>query len=252
VPIIPASDPPILRVRYDTEGLIAAADVGEVLSALGKGFERYTKRAAVRAGLRLAIQRIEVGSLVADLVVVGTGAAIAVAQHREALYGFVGFLENLLAIAQGLRPGKNKQADARLIELLSKPIAEGDAQQVNVFVVGDGNTVMIDRGAIELVRAARHDARAALGVESQMAANAEVSGDPALALAPPKYMTLDGKHGTAIDVKGRWYVRLEGEGGVLNPLELAHGVSVQDEQSYSFDGAWEGRSYRIRAAHPIG
>jgi hypothetical protein len=52
-----------------------------------------------------------------------------------------------------------------------------------------------------------------------------------------------------IDVKGRWYVRLEGEGGVLNPLELAPDVVVQDGRSYSFDGAWEGRSYRIRAAH---
>lgn len=251
VPTMPVPDAEVLRVRYDTESLIAVSDVGEVLSALGRGFERYTRRTAARRGLALAVQRVEVGSLVADLVVVGTGTAIAVAQHPEALYGFVGFIGDLLAIAQGLKPGKNKQADARLIEALSKPVADGNAQQVNIFVVGDGNAVTIDKGAVELVRAARHEAHEALSA-GQAGAASDFEDDPVLTLAPPRLLTLTGKHGTAIDVKGQWYVRLEGEGGVLNPLGLAPGVHVRDDQSYSFDGEWEGRRYRIRAAHPIG
>lgn len=250
--IVQLPDSPVLRVRYDTDGLIAAAEIGEVLTALGKGFERYIKRSAARSRLRLAVQRVELGSLVADLVVVGAGTAMAIAQHPEALYGFVGFLGDVLAIAQGLKRGKNKQADARMIDLLARPVADGQAQQVNVFVVGNGNTVTINRGAIELVSAARRDAREALDAEDQTEATADLGGDLRVALAPPKYLTLEGKHGTALDVKGCWYVRLEGEGGVLNPLELAPGVTVLDEQSYSFEGAWEGRNYRIKAAHPIG
>lgn len=68
----------------------------------------------------------------------------------------------------------------------------------------------------------------------------------------PALRQLEGKPGTVLDVKGRWYVRLEGEGGVLNPLELSAGVVVEDEGAYFFDGSWEGRSYRIRAARRIG
>lgn len=247
--LMTSSDAPILRVRYETDGAIAAVDAGEVLTALGRGFERYARQTRIRGALRLAVQRIEVGSLVADLVVVGVGAALSVAQHSEALYGFVGFLGDMLAIAQGLKPGKNKQADTRLVETLLRPIADGQAQQVNLFVVGDGNTVRIDREAIELMRA-HHDGASA-GTDEIAAIDANESDAP-LVLAAPRNLTLEGKHGTALDVKGRWYVRLEGEGGVLNPLELAQGVTVKDEQSYSFDGAWEGRRYRIRAAHPIG
>jgi hypothetical protein len=51
--------------------------------------------------------------------------AAGVMQHREALYGFVGFLSDLLTMAQGLKPGKNKPADARLIEVLQRPLADG-------------------------------------------------------------------------------------------------------------------------------
>ena len=125
--LMPSPDASVLRVRYDTGGSIAAADVGELLSALGRGFERYARRAAPRGNLRLAVQHIEAGSLIADLVVVGTASAIGVAQHPEALYGFVGFISNLLTIAQGLKPGRNKQADTRLIETLMKPVADGGA-----------------------------------------------------------------------------------------------------------------------------
>lgn len=251
--LIPAPDAPVLRVSYDTEGSIAAADVGELLSALGKAFERYSRRAAPRDHLRLAVRRIEVGSLVADLVVVVAGTAMGVAQHPEALYGFVGFLGDLLAIAQGLKRGKNKQADARLVETLLKPVADGNAQQVNIFVVGNGNTVTIDRKSIDLVRRAGDQARKLSEAEGKIARASDVEeDDKPIALMAPKHLLLRGKHGTALDVKGRWYVRLEGEGGVLNPLELSPGVTVKDERSYSFDGSWEGRSYRIRAAHPIG
>lgn len=244
-----APDAPVLRIRYDTEGLLAAVDVASVLGEVGKGFERYAKRGANRGGLRLAVRRIEVGSLVADLVVVSAAAGVAFVQHPEALYGFIGFLADLLSIAQGVKPGRNKVADARLLEALLRPVAEGGAQQVNVFVVGDGNTITINKDAIELIKATR-EASLMRSTDAE-----EYSSEPARELAmpePPRHLTLDGKFGTAISVKGRWYVRLEGEGGVLNPLELAPGIFVEDDRSYRFDGVWEGRNYRIRAALPLG
>ena len=112
-------------------------------------------------GVALAVQRVEMGSLIADLVVVAVGAALGAAQHPEAVYGFVGFLGDLVTIAQGLKPGRNKQVDERLVETLMKPVAEGYAQQVNVLVVGDGNTVTTDRETIALIKATQNEARAA-------------------------------------------------------------------------------------------
>jgi hypothetical protein len=63
---------------------------------------------------------------------------------------------------------------------------------------------------------------------------------------------LEGQFGTILDVHGEWYVRLEGEGGVLNPVRLERAVEVRDTYVYQFDGVWEGRSYYIRAAYLTG
>ncbi|KQZ06171.1 hypothetical protein ASD21_00570 [Caulobacter sp. Root1455] len=246
MPLPSDADGPVLRIHYETDRLLDATDLANVLGEIGRAFDRYANRSIRGSGLRLAVRRVEVGSVVADLVVVGSAMAVALVSHRDAIYGFVGFLGDLVSIAQGLKPGKNKAADKRLVDALKNPI-ENVARQVNIFVVGDGNIVTIDKAAIERMTGTSEAAN--LQAEAD---RAEVAENPPAALAAPRFLTLDGKFGTAIDVKGRWYVRLEGEGGVLNPLELAQGVMVVDDQSYRFDGVWEGRSYRIRAARPIG
>jgi len=176
-----------------------------------------------------------------------------VAQHPEALYGFVGFISNLLTVAQGLKPGKNKQADTRLIKALLKPVANNSALQVNIMVVGTDNTITIDSKAVELIIDNQKKAREASVAQEVITETVDADHDEMTSgISTPRHLTLRDKHGTAINVKGRWYARLEGEGGVLNPLQLAPGITLNDEQSYSFDGTWEGRSYRIRAAYPIG
>lgn len=253
LPSTPDEDGPVLRVRFETDALLGAAEVGNVLLALGSSFERYARRGVPGNQLRLAVRNVAVGSLVADLVVVGIATAVGVAQHPEALFGFVGFLDNVLSIAKRMKPGKNRAADNRLVETLLRPVADGAAKQVNIFVLGDNNTVTFDREAVSLVSDAKRRAHelAAAGHGSATEGDEDADAEFA-ALAPPRQLKLRGKEGTVLVVKGQWYVRLEGEGGVLNPLELGHGVEVRDDQSYSFDGDWEGRSYRIRAARPVG
>lgn len=236
---------PSLSVRFETEGLIAASDLGRILEELAKAFDRFARASRRARNRRLAVRRVVVGSLVADLVLVGAVSAAAAAQNAQALFGFVGFLADVLGIAQGLKPGRTTTADERLLAALQKPVAESDAQQVNIFV-GDGASVTIDRNAISLVRMhreARVDEAWAFAVHARPAPTASKM------LAAPTHAELDGKFGTALNVKGQWYVRLEGEGGVLNPVELAHGVEIADETPYQFEGRWEGRSYRINAAH---
>lgn len=238
---------PSLSVRFENDRLIAAGDLGRILDELAKAFDRFARASRGARGRRLAVRRVVVGSLVADLVLVGAVSTAAAAQNAQALFGFVGFLADMLGIAQGLKPGRVTAANERLLAALQKPVAEGDAQQVNIFV-GDGASVTIDRDAIRLVRTHREDS----AEEAQAFTITERRVPPvSKMMAAPIHAVLDGKFGTALDVKGQWYVRLEGEGGVLNPVEFAHGVEIADDTPYRFEGRWEGRSYRISAAHRL-
>lgn len=247
--LAPTDDTTTLRIHYQTDGLLAAADVAAMLREVATAFERYTRRRARHAHLRLAVRRVEVSSLLVDLVVMGAVAGQVAIEHREALYGFTGFIADTLSILKGLKPGEPKPADVRMIDALLNPVAKAGAQQVNVFVVGDGNTVTIDGEAIRQMQSHREQVpvRAVQQVEAPRA-------QPDLDLpmrGQPRLLALHGKFGTVFDVRGQWYVRLEGEDGVLNPLQLENGVAVQDGQAYQFDGVWEGRRYHIRAARSL-
>lgn len=249
MPIQVSDNEPVLRLHYDSQTPLPAADVGAVLMEVSKGFERYSRTHLRQRNLHLAVQRVELGSLIADLIALGTSAAMAAMQHREALYGFIGFVSNALSIAQGLAPGRNKTADDRMIETLQKPIAQGDSQQLNIFIVGEGNTVTFDKESVRLVRESRQAFQADVAsISSEMDSVTRVISND---IQTPKLLSLDGKFGTVISVRGDWYVRLEGEGGVLNPLHCDPNVSVEDNRAYLFNGVWEGRSYRIRAARPV-
>ncbi len=107
--------------------------------------------------------------------------------------------------------------------------------------------IAINRSVVSLIS---HERSRATSVSSDEVAHRTVPEDKKQAEVP-RLLELRGRPGIVLDVKGRLYVRLEGEGGVLNPLELGSGVAVEDDGVYLFDGIWEGRSYRIRAAQRI-
>lgn len=153
---------------------------------------------------------------------------------------------NLLTIAQGLGKSTRKAADRRLIKALQAPVANEHASQLNIYVVGDGNTVTIDQGVVSQLANAK-DVTHALTTSKLF----EVAAPPEAPSDIPRLTQLRGKIGTALDVKGEWYVRLEGEGGVLNPVSNGNEATLQDGQLYAFDGYWEGRSYRIIQARSL-
>ncbi|HYC05252.1 MAG TPA: hypothetical protein VED40_18310 [Azospirillaceae bacterium] len=255
MPSTPAVDAPVLRVRIETEELPTVDNVASILGEIGKSFDRYARRYGVRHGLRLVVQRIYIGSLIADLVVIGTATTLTAIQHREAIYGFVGFLSNALSIAQGIKKGENKTPEKRLVNALHGPVANGEAQQVNIFIVGDSNSINIDKDSVKMISNANlslkknPDSAREMKIEYiEMAEEIPVSIStlPAAKVAKP----MDGKYGTAFNIKGQWYVRLEGEGGVLNPAEMERGVTIEDGRVYKFNGSWEGRRYRIKRADP--
>jgi hypothetical protein len=147
-------------------------------------------------------------------------------------------------MAQGLADGTVRGAELRLVDALRGPVAGGMAERVVLAAPARGKEVAVDAAVVRRIEQARGAALA-----SRPAAPPRLPGQR---MRAPAVRELEAKPGTVFDVKGRWYVRLEGEGGVLNPLELGPGVAVEDEAAYLFDGSWEGRRYRIRAARRIG
>lgn len=235
------SDPPTIKITIETKRVVEAEDAAHILEEVAKGFARYARGTAQRQ-LRLGIRRISHGSLVIDLAVVSPGGRVVPDPQPAAR----GFLLHLAGLVERGPAASSRRADQRLLDALLRPIAAGYATGVSLGIGGEANLIAMDASTaarIAPVAEATYDAVAPRRSTPARIATGAVAARP---------QRLDGGMGTAFDVKGRWYVQLEGEEGVLNPLVLDDGVFVEDGSVYRFDGVWEGRRYRIRGAVRIG
>lgn len=235
---------PQIVIRVETTEVVPAVTAANILDEVARGFERYA-RAKGRRDLRLGVHRVDIGSLIINLIVVGRGPRLP--RQDGLAQSFVSATGELFRIAQGSVPGMVKRMDARLVDALCRPVADGTASQLVMSSSDSAEGLTVDIGVARRVEQTR--LRAVPFTREEAARSI-----PTVAVVPgkiPRLRELQGQEGTVLDVKGRLYVRLEGEDGVLNPLEPEPGVSVQDEGVYLFDGSWEGRRYRIRAAQRI-
>lgn len=240
---------PTLQIRYDTEVPIGSVEFGRLVQELGKGFDRYARNRRLR-NLRLVVVGAGLGSHWLDVAVIGAGSAVgAVIKYRKEIYEFADFLGKLFAMARSLRREGVKAADKKLIDAINAPVANGQATQVNVTVLGGSPVITINQNTSTILWPT--DPADELGIESltdSSAADRKIDQSS----RTPAIRQLDRHFGTIFDVKGQWYVRLEGQEGVMNPVSLAAGVSVKDDQAYLLDGSWEGRRYAIRKAETVG
>lgn len=235
------SDRPLLRVIIQTNGMVPAETAGVLIEEVSRGFERHARKKG-RRDLRLGLRRVDIGSLI--IVFSSIGKSAQGSESDAVAASFVTATEERLLVAQGLAPGSLKGVELRLIDALRGPVASGLVDRLVLAAPGKAKEVAVDTSVVRLIEQARSAATLARATPPPRL--------PRERDLVPALRQLEGKPGTVLDVKGRWYVRLEGEGGVLNPLELGAGVAVEDEGTYLFDGSWEGRNYRIRAARRIG
>jgi hypothetical protein len=137
-----------------------------------------------------------------------------------------------------------KPTDRKAIGGVYSPVAKKHSTQLNIHIVGDHNQVVITPETLDLIE--QRDRREQKRADDELSAIIVPTESHVPRLLKP------GSFGTAIDHKGTWYVRLEGDGGVLRPADLAPGVMLKDDQSYSFEGYRVGPRYLITAAQPIG
>lgn len=240
---------PVLRLEYETLATIDADKIGAIITEVGKSFAQFERR---RKGYRLAVRAAGSGSFWIDFVVMAGIAVPMAATFQKEIIEYTGFLADIIAILSGNKEGKPSAQDKRVVKALNAPVASGQAIQLNVNTQGVENTVIIN-GDIS-VCIAQYDAR-----ETQRVAQSNIDKDskaieifaqpqPTIALRH-----LDGHFGTVFLVEGEWYVRLQGGGGVMNPLDLSSdNITVKHNQAYELSGSWEGRRYRIWGAKPIG
>lgn len=235
------SDRPLLTVTIETNSLMPAETAGTLIEEVSRGFERHARKRG-RRDLRLGLRRVDIGSLI---IVFDSIETLFRSPEPDVVAGtFITATEEQLLVAQGLAPGSVRRVERRLIDALRDPVAGGLVDRLILAAPGKQKDLAVDASVVRLIERARS--------ASLLPRPTPPPRLPEQRNLVPALRQLEGKPGTVLDVKGRWYVRLEGEGGVLNPLELGAGVVVEDEGTYLFDGSWEGRSYRIRAARRIG
>ncbi|OJW58041.1 MAG: hypothetical protein BGO57_12375 [Sphingomonadales bacterium 63-6] len=259
--VIADRDIPFLRIKYETDGVIDAQLLGAMIAEVGTNFQRFERR---RNHLKLTVHASGTGSWWIEFAVAGTLSAAAAGLYIKELGAYVGFLADVISIVQGFKKGKITAQDRKTIKALNEPIARDQARQVNIVINGDGNTVNIDRKISEKIAAAidapartvKDNQNGTFSAEnladklfaSRPAASQLLKGLP----APEGMSVLNGVYGTVFNVHGEWYVRLEGQQGVLHPLVFEPWrFAFSDGDAFRFHGNWEGAKYRIQRAERI-
>ncbi|MBB6428149.1 hypothetical protein [Sphingopyxis sp. JAI128] len=240
---------PVLRLEYETSREIDAEKIGAIIAEVGKSFNQFERQ---RGRYRLAIKAAGTGTFWVEFIVLaGAAAPIATTFHKE-IIEYTAFLADLISIFSGTKEGRPSAQDKRVVKALNAPVATGQASQLNINVQGNENTVIIN-GDISICIGQyddRQKQRSALSGYMPMPDELTKILHSSVRVSIPQ---LDGHFGTVFQVEGQWYVRLEGEAGVLNPLDLSSdNLAVKHNQAYLLSGQWEGRRYRIWKAEPLG
>lgn len=245
------ADPdPTLRIHIYTERPVLARHVGLILERCQAAFGQYSRERGPTGSLR--IHNVQSGSLLLDLVSV-IDSISTLHDHREILAGFVAQLGDTLQIMAGMRKGRVTTSDRRLIEALSAPVANDNAQQVCIQVIGDNNTVIvIDREQIEKIGSNRAMPVADNIVEQLVR---PLIQRPSRALEEKELAALpdfqfprspDGVRnrtfkpavGVLVWLEDRWYVRLDGQNPIMIPMLGSETMieRLQKQRTYQVNG----------------
>lgn len=219
-------------LRIETEQGLPASELAELLDALDAAFRQFSKRRISRdQTARLRVYDVRHGSL--EVILDAVDAAGKLIEAGTLLAPFASHLMDLASAICGLQPPKVSRSERKVIEAISNPIANDNATQINLIVHGDVHFTF--------------DADSVAALRVSQAASADLSSRVPEIEAPIRYVTTgqvrslvsDGVHGTALDVDGEWYARLEGGHGVLVPITAAGNVTetLRHKSAYLFKGS---------------
>jgi len=142
------SDPasrPIIRVSVYTDRLPLAEHSGLIFDRISKAFNALDEVRALprRERPQLRLVNVEVGSLFADFMVIGSvlGTVVAVVDFAVLARTFISRLRKAALVMAGKETGSPSKAERAAVNALALPVANDGARQVNVQIVGDNNVV---------------------------------------------------------------------------------------------------------------
>ncbi|MBT1155696.1 hypothetical protein J1C56_08830 [Aminobacter anthyllidis] len=143
------------------------------------------------------------------------------------------------------------KADQKLVASIANPVAKGRAQQINLVIHGNPTFNITSEIAAQLVERLSPPPREAFEQAAQ--------ATQLMMLDEQQHHRLmaDGLIGTALQVDGEWYARLENGRGVLVPIFNLGGVILAHRDLYRFQGyAAQGNrgeiiGINVTTAHPL-
>ena len=219
----------ILRIHIDTEHPVLARHAGLILERSQAAFGQYTRERGPSGSLRL--HKAHTGSLLLDLISV-VDSITTLHDHRDILAGFVAQLADTLQVLTGMKNGRVTTSDRRLVEALCAPVANDNAKQVSVQVIGDNATVIVinqeqldqigsnkSMPVPDLIQQLVQPSRERPAQEADEQAFAELP-DLQFPRSPDgvRGRTFRPSDGLLIWLEDHWYVRLNGEIPVLIPM----------------------------------
>lgn len=225
-----SDDKMILRIK--TEQGVPASELAELLGALDTAFRQFSKRRISRnQKARLRVYDVRHGSL--EVILDAVDAAGKLIEAGSLLAPFATHLMDLASALCGLQPPKLSKSERKVIDAISNPIANDNATQINLIVDGEVHFTF--------------DANSVASLRVSQAVSVDLPPRVPEAERQIRYVTSEqvrslvseGVHGTALDVDGEWYARLEGGHGVLVPITAAGNVTrtLRHKSAYLFKGS---------------
>ncbi len=135
----------VIRLSVYTDRLPLAQHTGRMFDRISRAFDDLDeiKHLPRWERPRLRLVTLEIGSMIADFLVLGEalGNVVAMADFGGLARTFTRRLRKAALIMAGKDEGTVTKAERTAINALSLPIARDKAKQVNVQVVGDNNVV---------------------------------------------------------------------------------------------------------------
>jgi hypothetical protein len=215
-----------LELRIDTDSAVPAARIATILSSLGTAFREYAGLAGLRKrDVTLGVMTVEYGSI--DIFLDAIAAAQELWKARELLGPFASHLMEAAHVllssssSSDSALGRVNAADRKALAAISKPIAHGEATQINLINNGQIHLEIHGGIAADLIRATN------LPIEVTSERVLRQAGRPVVSGQQVRALEAGGIEGTALFVDGQWYARLLGGFGVLVPVKIEADIAAR-------------------------
>jgi hypothetical protein len=215
---------------------LPAVQLSRILGDLDGAFRAFGREQEGRSfRAELTVVSVRFGSI--EILIDAIGAVEKLTLASQYLTPFATHLAELATHVIGWRDltslGEISSADKKVLKSLANPVANGQAQQINIVNNGTLNVI------VENPSEAKRLLQGIASTEPQTKLRPAEEADH---IAVTRRQLSELKHGdlmgTAFQVDGTWYARLAGQNGVLVPISLigSGSQSLIDGKAYEFRG----------------